>query len=239
MKRAACTVLCLLLLAGVTAASSAPVQWIRVKWVVDGDTIVLSDGRHVRYIGLNAPEIEHDQAPAEAFGVEAQALNRQLVFGQRIRMEFDHEKKDSYGRWLAYVLREDGLFINEVLVQEGLAHVLNRNPNVRKAQVLLEAQRGAMSAQKGMWRQLPQAGKGSFIGSRRSLRFHAPNCPESKKIHRKNRILFNSAWDAFWQGYAPAKGCISGMDDLLNIKRSEESGTVPKKGGMAVTANPP
>jgi hypothetical protein len=105
--------------------------------------------------------------------------------------------------------------------------------------VHLEAQRGAMSAPKGMWRQLPQAGKGSFIGSRRSLRFHAPNCPESKKIHRKNRILFNSAWDALWQGYAPAKGCISGMDELLTVKRSEKGPPLHKKGGMAVTANPP
>ncbi|MDH3838505.1 MAG: hypothetical protein OET57_17290, partial [Desulfobacteraceae bacterium] len=46
-------------------------EWNTVNWVNDGDTIVLSDGRHVRYIGINAPEIAHDNHKSEAFGYAA------------------------------------------------------------------------------------------------------------------------------------------------------------------------
>jgi hypothetical protein len=70
----------------ISAAASAQ-QWFRVKWVIDGDTIVLDDGRHVRYIGINAPEIAHDahfigskQKPrkAEPFGDAAKKYNQFL-----------------------------------------------------------------------------------------------------------------------------------------------------------------
>ena len=173
MKKAAWIYIAILLLAGTLVGRSAQVQWLNVKWVLDGDTIILSDGRHVRYIGINTPEIAHNQTPAEAFGLEALALNRQLVLHQPIRLQLDVERKDRYGRWLAYVFRQDGLFVNQALVQEGLAHVLSRSPNTHKAQVLLEAQRTAMSTKKGMWRFLAETGQGPFIGNRRSLRFRA------------------------------------------------------------------
>jgi micrococcal nuclease len=221
MKRAAFIVIIILLLPGAIVCRSASVLWINVKWVLDGDTVVLSDGRHVRYIGINTPEVEHDQTPAEPFGIEAQALNRRLVLNQRIRIELDVEKKDQYGRWLAYVIREDGLLVNQAMVREGLGHVLRINPNTRQAPILLEAQRIAMSARKGMWRFLAEGGKGPFIGSRQSMRFHSPNCPEGRKISSRNRIVFDRAWDAFWQGYAPAKGCIAGVAALLDINGAE------------------
>jgi hypothetical protein len=50
--------------------------WYKVRWVDDGDSIVLQDGRHVRYIGINAPEIQHDDRPAEPFGYKAKSLFR-------------------------------------------------------------------------------------------------------------------------------------------------------------------
>ena len=58
-------------------------EWVRVKWVVDGDTVVLQDGRHVRYIGIDTPEIDHKNQRAEPLGYEAMAFNRCLCVSQR------------------------------------------------------------------------------------------------------------------------------------------------------------
>jgi len=68
--------------------------WYTVRWVDDGDSIVLQDGRHVRYIGINAPEIQHDDRPAEPFGYEAKSLNKEFVYQKDVRLEYDREKKD-------------------------------------------------------------------------------------------------------------------------------------------------
>jgi hypothetical protein len=67
-------------------------KYDQVGWVIDGDTIVLADGRKVRYIGINAPEIEHDDQKAEPFGNEAKSFNQGLVYRKNIRLEFDRER---------------------------------------------------------------------------------------------------------------------------------------------------
>jgi len=54
-------------------------EWVTVKRVNDGDTVHLADGRFVRYIGVNAPEINHERNTAEPFGFEARARNNELV----------------------------------------------------------------------------------------------------------------------------------------------------------------
>jgi len=183
-------------------------QWIKVRWVDDGDSIVLVDGRKVRYIGINAPEIDHPKydQKAEPFGYEASQFNKSLVFRKQIRLEFDREKFDQYGRLLAYVFLSNGTFVNLELIRSGFAFYLPRKPNDRYDRQLLKAQREAMIASKGMWRHWQEPGEG-YIGNRRSKRFHLKQCPFGQKISRKNRVYFSKRWDAFWAGYAPAKRC--------------------------------
>ena len=106
-----CLILSTFLLIGATTAVKQ--QWFSVKWISDGDTIVLDDGRHVRYIGINAPEIAHDNHKAEPFGYEAKKYNQSLLRSQKVRLEFDKEKHDRYGRLLAYIFLSDGIFINK------------------------------------------------------------------------------------------------------------------------------
>jgi len=183
-------------------------QWIKVRWVDDGDTIVLVDGRRVRYIGINAPEIDHAQydQKAEPFGYEALRFNKSLVFRKQIRLELDKEKFDQYDRLLAYVFLPNGTFVNLALVQSGYAFYLSRKPNDRYDKQFLKAQREAMKAEKEIWRHWQEVGE-SYLGNRRSKRFHLKTCPFAQKISRKNRIYFSKRWDAFWAGYAPAKRC--------------------------------
>jgi endonuclease YncB( thermonuclease family) len=184
-------------------------DWIRVTWVSDGDTIVVEGGQRVRYIGINAPEIAHEDLgkKAETYGYEAKRYNMKLVKAKNVRLEFDIEKRDRYGRLLAYVFLPDCTFVNARLVASGHAYYLPITVNKKYGKLLLDAQREAMSARWGLWRYLNENDEG-YIGNRRSKRFHLKTCPFGQKIKPQNRIYFANNWDAFWAGYAPAKKCI-------------------------------
>lgn len=199
---------CLLLLWLLAASSAAAGEWVSVEWVDDGDTILLTDGRRVRYIGINAPEIAHAKygRVAEPFGDRARAANKALVHGKKVRLEWDRELSDHYGRLLAYVYLEDGRCVNQAMIAGGWAYVLYKKPNDRQDQTLLETQRRAMQAGVGIWNRWHEAGE-AIVGNRRSRRFHFERCPESKTIHPKNRVRLASQWEAYWQGYAPSKKC--------------------------------
>jgi micrococcal nuclease len=189
--------------------------WYQVRWVYDGDTIVLQDGRHVRYIGINAPEIEHEDQNAEPFGNKAKSFNKKLVYRQKVRLEYDQEKQDQYGRLLAYVFLKDGTFVNARLLTQGYAFFLYRRPNLKYNSILLASQQEAMSVEKGIWQRWNEQ-NATYIGNKRSRRFHLPACPFAKKIKSSNRVLFKKKWDAFWGGYAPAKKCVKEYSQFLN-----------------------
>jgi micrococcal nuclease len=191
-------------------AAAAKQEWINVKWVSDGDSIVLGDGRHVRYIGINAPEIAHDNHKAEIFGYEAKKYNQSLVRSKKVRLEFDKEKYDRYGRLLAYIFLSDGTFINKKMIEKGYAYVMPRSPNTKYDRMLLKTQRDAMSAKQGMWRNWDEKEDEEYFGSKRSKRFHLNTCPYGRRIKKRNRIYFTRKWDAFWSGFAPCKRCMSG-----------------------------
>ncbi len=101
---------------------SNPESFYDVRWVDDGDTIVLIDGRHVRYIGINAPEIRHGDREAEPNGYEAKHFNKNLVLSRKVRLEFGKERTDQYGRLLAYVLLDDERVLNEEIIRKGFGY---------------------------------------------------------------------------------------------------------------------
>ena len=128
--------------------------WVSVERITDGDTIrVTLDGRSepVRYIGIDTPETRHPRRGVEAFGPEATEANRRLVEGRQVRLVFDVEERDRYGRLLAYVYLQDGTFVNAELVSRGFAHVMTVPPNVRHREQFAEAERVARSAGRGLW----------------------------------------------------------------------------------------
>jgi len=181
-------------------------EWKRVTWVDDGDTVVLSDGIRVRYIGINAPEVAHEGRPAERFGPEARAFNRKLVSQKKVRLELDREQHDQYDRLLAYVFLEDGTFVNAELVRGGYACCLFRRPNTKYDEQLLGLQKEAMKKRVGLWKGFVDQ-EGPYVGNRHSRRFHGASCPFGKNISPKNRIFLKTRYDAFWQGFSPCKRC--------------------------------
>lgn len=182
-------------------------EWQRVKKVFDGDTIVLEDGTRVRYLGINTPEVAHKDARAEYFGDKARRENAGIVRRKKVRLEFDREKKDRFGRTLAYVFLEDGRFVNQLLVEKGCAYVFYHSSNTRYWDTLFQAQKRAIHAGAGIWPFIKSI-RGTFMGNKASRRFHHPTCRFAKKLHPKNKVSFSSLVDAFRAGFAPCRSCV-------------------------------
>jgi micrococcal nuclease len=124
----------------------------RVERVVDGDTIVLAGGERIRYIGVDTPESVKPGTPVQCYAKAASHFNARLVEGRRVRLRYDAERQDRYGRTLAYVFRsQDGLFVNAELVRRGYATTLTIPPNVAHADDFRQLARGARRAGRGLW----------------------------------------------------------------------------------------
>ncbi|WAS97348.1 thermonuclease family protein [Nannocystis punicea] len=120
-----------------------------VAKVIDGDTIVLESGEKVRYLLVDTPEITNGKR--ECFGLEARDFNAEYVLGQEIRLTYDVECADAYGRLLAYVDAPDGE-INSLLIARGYACVLDIPPNGEdRASEFMAMQRTAKDQKAGLW----------------------------------------------------------------------------------------
>jgi micrococcal nuclease len=140
-----------LLLAGCGGASGGGT--VRVERVVDGDTIdVRLDGRRerVRYIGIDTPESVKPGTRVQCFGKAAAAANRRLVEGREVRLTYDTEQRDRFGRLLAYVHRDE-LFVNAELIRQGYGKPLEIAPNVAHAAQLRRLARTARRERRGLW----------------------------------------------------------------------------------------
>ncbi len=126
---------------------------VRVRFVNDGDTLTLSDGRRVRLIGINAPEIAHDDRPGEPGGIEARNSLRRLVreSGQRIGLRFDEERRDRHGRWLAHVFDRKGRNLAALLVERGEAFAVTIPPNLWQSRCLHALEQTARRNRRGVW----------------------------------------------------------------------------------------
>jgi micrococcal nuclease len=144
--------------AGSTSAGHAVSA--RVVRVIDGDTIEVSisdQNEDVRYIGVDTPETVKPDTPVQCYGPQASAENHRLVDGRTVRLVFDRERRDVYGRLLAYVYaRARGAagksrFVNAALVRDGYARTLTIPPNTAQASLLGRLQARAGRAGRGLW----------------------------------------------------------------------------------------
>lgn len=123
----------------------------QIEYVYDGDTLLLTTGQRVRLIGVDTPETVKRDHPVEPFGPEATQFTRQFVSGGEVRLEFDRERLDRYGRSLAYVWVGDRM-LNEDLVRAGLARF---EPQYHYSETMKRrfriAEEDAKSARRGIW----------------------------------------------------------------------------------------
>jgi micrococcal nuclease len=128
----------------------------RVVRVVDGDTVRVAVGgrvERVRYIGIDTPESVKPDTPVQCYAERASAANAGLVRDRRVRLVTDAERRDRFGRLLAYVYVEPGgTFVNAALVRDGFARTLTIPPNVAHADEFARLGRQARRAGRGLWR---------------------------------------------------------------------------------------
>jgi micrococcal nuclease len=125
----------------------------RVVRAVDGDTIEVRIGgklEDVRYIGVDTPETVKPDTPVQCFGPRASAFDHRLVEGRRVRLVFGVERRDVYGRLLAYVYL-GRRFVNAELVRRGLARTLTIAPNDLHAKLFKRLEKRASRLGRGLW----------------------------------------------------------------------------------------
>jgi micrococcal nuclease len=123
---------------------------IRVKRVIDGDTIMLVNGERVCLVGVDTPEIHHPELPVQRFGQEAAEFLRRMAQGKHCALEYEPpDYRDGYGRLLAYVFVE-GKMLNEELIRRRYAYAYTRFPP-RHADRFNELEREARQRQYGLW----------------------------------------------------------------------------------------
>jgi len=115
-----------------------------VTSVIDGDTVELADGRHVRYLGIDAPE------SGEYYAENATERNKELVEGKTVELQKGKQDKDQYGRLLRYVY-VDGVFVNAELIAGGYAKVYMFDADDRHSQALVELEDYAILRGLGLW----------------------------------------------------------------------------------------
>jgi len=184
-----------------------PETYHTVKFVYDGDTVLLDSGEKVRLLGINSPEVDHRGKEGEFKALSARRFTREKVSGIQVRLEDDSEKQDHYGRLLAYVFLKNGDMLNELLVREGLAHVMFNSKNLKYRELLLDSQRKAMKAKRGIWSGSIDGKEKIYLGNRETFRFHRPDCHFGKRISKKNQVKIKTRRDAFWEGFSPCKQC--------------------------------
>jgi endonuclease YncB( thermonuclease family) len=128
-------------------------QVISVDYVIDGDTIISSEDRHIRLIGIDTPEINHDTGRPEPGAYAAREYLQELLAGTAgVDLVLDTETHDRYGRLLAHVLLPDGTNVQAALLEQGLAVPFTYPPNLKFAECYRQAAAQAAASGRGLWR---------------------------------------------------------------------------------------
>ncbi|HMK44774.1 MAG TPA: thermonuclease family protein [Dissulfurispiraceae bacterium] len=135
--------------------ASCDAAWVRALYVLDGDSVIVEDpdnagGRiEVRLIGIDAPEMGQEPWGRRA-KVHLKALFRK--FGSSVQLQYDVERRDRYGRVLAYLWTRSGVLLNLRMVADGYAIAYTVPPNVLHADRIADAQKKARQHHAGLWK---------------------------------------------------------------------------------------
>lgn len=125
---------------------------VSITHVHDGDTVILADGRRVRLLGIDTPELARDNIPAQPYATEARDYLRKLLPpSSGVRLQFDQEQYDRHGRSLAHVFLPDGTNIQQQLLAAGLATALVIPPNLAHLECYRTAEEEARAAGTRIW----------------------------------------------------------------------------------------
>ncbi|MFP6851404.1 MAG: thermonuclease family protein [Pseudomonas sp.] len=188
---------------------------VKVQRVVDGDTLRLTDGRSVRLIGLNTPELGRKGRSAEPFAEAARKRLQALVAASdgRVALQLGQQARDHYGRTLAHAYDQRGRNLEAQLLSEGLGYLVAVAPNLALVQCQQAAERSARQARSGLWQRAPvQAPKQLKRGGFALLQGHV------RRIERNAGGLWLEMDDSLVLHIAPR---VLGNFDLRAVQRLE------------------
>lgn len=137
--------------------AKGPLQRVKVAAVIDGDTLRLVDGRKVRLIGLNAPEVVRKGRRAEPYADAAKVNLKALVSASnwQVGLQPGLQANDRYGRLLAHAYDDQGRNLEALLLAEGLGFFVAIAPNTQLVGCHSRVEHQASSAGRGVWRESP------------------------------------------------------------------------------------
>lgn len=126
--------------------------WAHVSYVIDGDTFVTEEGKHVRLLGINTPEIGRKGTPHQPLAVEAKLRLTELINKKDVLLTtLPSRTHDKYGRVLAFIKDNSGEHINKKMLEDGLAHVYTFPDTPFDASTFFKAEHSARIQKKGLW----------------------------------------------------------------------------------------
>lgn len=190
----------------------APVQqytYYQVTNVVDGDTLKVSINGSIetlRLIGMDTPETVDPRKPVQCFGKEASNMAKELLLGKKVRLEKDPSQgdRDKYGRTLAYIYLESGLFYNRYMIEQGYAYEYTYNTPYKYQTEFKQAQKTAEQNQVGLWSPSTCSGNASqsssstaqssvkYYTSSAGSKYYPESCSAWQSLSKANLRVFNS-----------------------------------------------
>ncbi|MFQ6016846.1 MAG: thermonuclease family protein [Kiloniellaceae bacterium] len=131
----------------------APAATLRVTEIVDGDTLVLADGRQVRLVGIQAPKLPLGRPGFKAWPLAeaAKAALAELTLAREVTLHYGGSRVDRHGRALAHLTDASGLWIQGELLSRGLARVYSFADNRALVGEMLARESAARRAGRGIW----------------------------------------------------------------------------------------
>jgi micrococcal nuclease len=138
---------------GRSANGNTDSQRVKIKNVIDGDTVRLQDNRLVRFIGINTPEIDHETGQSEPFAEKAREFLQAVIDKQQgyIQLQYDSENEDRHGRQLAHVFALDGENIQASMIAEGMGVWITVPPNLQYLECYRQSEHKARQQRAGVW----------------------------------------------------------------------------------------
>lgn len=143
--------ICHLAVADVHCRATATTESVQLARVIDGDTVELADGRRVRLIGIDTPEIGYRGARSEPYAEAARDRLRELAAPGGVRMQTGVEAEDRHGRTLGHLFAADGSNLEALLLAEGLGMALVMPPNLALWRCQQAAEESARRLGLGLW----------------------------------------------------------------------------------------
>lgn len=191
------------------ATAAAETVTVRVSHALDGDTLALTDGRHVRLIGINAPELGRDGRVDEPLARAARERLTGLAARREVQLVFERDGTDRHGRLLAHALDTDGHNLQEILLAEGLAGAVAVAPNFQFLARYLAVEAQARAARRGMWGEPYFIARAAAEQRDRGFVFVADRIDHLRKTRRFYYFAFGTDlflvvsrdhWAAYWPG---------------------------------------